>query len=444
MIEICCIGGFNEVGKNCVAIKVDDEVVIFDMGLQLDKYIKYSEQEREEIDFSPKKLMKLGVVPNLNKIRSWLDKVVAIVPTHAHLDHIGALPFLADRCSSKIVCTPYTKAVIEVINKENNFKMSTPIISVNTNSSYVLSKQLTIELVNMTHSIPQAAMAVLHTPYGKIVYGNDFKFDNGPTFGKITNYKRLKQLGKKGDVRCLIMDSLYAGEDMKTPSETTAKSMLKEVLLETPSKGKAIIATTFASHLARLRSIVEFGKKMEREVVFLGRSLNKYALAASVAGIHDFKKDVKIIRYKSKIQKILRRIEKQKGKYIIVCTGHQGEPQAVLSKMVDGILKFKFGKHDHVIFSCKTIPAPINVKHREILEKKLKKLKVRIFKDVHVSGHGAKEDQRELINMLKPEMILPSHGPEKLTKPVAQLGKELGYKPKQIKFMKDGGKLKIK
>lgn len=447
MIEICCIGGFNEVGKNCVAVKVDEEVVIFDMGLQMDKYIRYTEEEREaeNIDLSSKKLTELGIVPDLNIIRPWLSKVVAIVPTHAHLDHIGALPFLADKCRSKVFCTSYTKAVIDIINSDNNYHMETPIIALEQNKPHAITEHLSIELVHVTHSVPQSAIAVLHTPYGQIVYTNDFKFDDEPVLGKVTNYARLQALGDQGKVLCVLLDSINAEHDEQTPSEATAREMLREVLFEDEKsdRNKVIMITTFSSHVARLKTAMEFGRKLHREVVFIGRSMRKYITAAEQIGLVQFQQESKIVSFKDKIQKMFKKIEKEKGKYLVICTGHQGEPQSVLSKIVDGVYKFRFEKGDKVIFSCRTIPAPVNVKNREVLEKKLKKTQAVIIKDIHASGHGSKHDQRKLLQLLRPYYIIPSHAPEKMVKPVEALGRELGYKPEQVRLMKDGKVLKI-
>ncbi len=441
MIEICTLGGYSEVGKNCTAIRVDDEVVILDMGVQLDKYIKFSEDQEDVSLLSPRTLMQAGAIPNVNKIKEWQKDVIAIVPSHAHLDHIGAIPFLADRFDAEIVCTPYTKALIKAIARDNNFKIANDIISINPNGKYRLSENIVLEFVNVTHSTAQCAIVVLHTVYGKVVYTNDFKFDLTPTLGKKTNMKRLEELGEEG-VACLIMDALYARADTKTPSEAVAKELLREVMLGTESEDKAIIVTTFSSQLARLKSIIEFGKQLNRKVVFLGRSLSRYVRAGESVGIIDFSSKVKLIRYRDRMKKMLRKIQKNKGKYVIVCTGHQGEPKAVLSKIVDKVLPFKLVKDDLLIFSCKTIPAPVNIKNRSRLEGKLKKRGVRIFKDVHVSGHGSREDHRDLINALRPKHIIPSHGPKEFVKPTVELVKEMDVKSK-VHLMEDGKRLRI-
>lgn len=440
MIQIQAIGGYNEVGKNCTVIKVDNELIILDMGLQLDKYIEYTKDE-DFLYLDPKELIQVGAIPDIKNIEK--KKVKAIIPTHAHLDHIGAIPYLANNFNAPVICTPFTCAVLRTILKDEKIKIKNKIKELNVNSSLNISKNIKIEFINMTHSTPQTAMIAVHTKYGVIIYANDFKFDNNPIIGKKPNYKRLKELGKQG-VLALIVDSIYASEKKKTPSESVAKEMLKDVLLGTESKGKAIIVTTFSSHLARLKSIVEIGQQLNRKIILLGRSLSKYVSAGEETGIINFKNKVEIVKYGKQIKKRLKELEKKKKKYLIICTGHQGEPRAVLSKIAKGEFKFKLGYEDQIIFSCKVIPSPINIKHREILENNLKTHGVRIFKDIHVSGHAAREDQRDLINMVMPKHIIPAHGNKTMEAALASLAKEMGYKPKYIHILDDGDKLTLK
>ena len=128
MIEVKTIGGYSEVGKNCTAIKVDDEVILLDLGLQLDKYIDYTENEDiQKCDMSPRKITKLGIVPNLNELGKWKKKVIAIVSTHAHLDHIGAIPLISDKLDADIYCTPYANDVLKTILKDDKIKIRNDI-----------------------------------------------------------------------------------------------------------------------------------------------------------------------------------------------------------------------------------------------------------------------------------------------------------------------------
>ena len=441
MIEICTVGGYNEVGKNMTAVNVDGEVVIFDMGIHLESYIKYTEDE-DIINVNPSELIKVGAVPDITKIEKWKDKVKAIIPTHAHLDHIGAVPYISSNYDAPILGTPFTIAVLKTILKDERITIKNKIRKLAPNSVFQISKNLKVEFINITHSTPQTVMVALHTKYGVILYANDFKFDRFPTLGEKPNFKRLKELGKKG-VLCLIVDSTYSRSCKKTPSESVAKEMLKDVLLGTGNKGKAVFVTTFSSHIARLRSIVECGKKMNRKIVFLGRSLSKYCKASESVGIAKFS-DVKIVKYRNDIKRTLGKINKTgMGKYLVVLTGHQGEPKAALSRIVNGELGFNFEPDDHVVFSCKTIPTPTNIENRRVLETKLKNQHVRIFTDIHVSGHAAREDSRDLIELVRPKHIIPAHGEHKMTSAMAELALEMGYKEKGIHVMKNGQTLAI-
>ncbi len=444
VLEICAIGGFSEVGKNCTAVRVDDEVVILDLGLLMDKYIAYTESD-EMAELSAKKLIEIGAVPDLSLLGDWKKNVIAIIPSHAHLDHMGAIPFLAEKLpDAEVICTPFAASVLQAVLRDDHRRIPNKIRPLAPNSKYALSDNITVEFVHITHSTPQTVLIVLHTPYGHVVYANDFKLDNNPVLGKPPNFKRLEQLGQEG-IACLLIDSLYTKEAKKTPSENIAREMLRDVLLSTDNKGKAVIVSTFSSHIARLKSIVEFGKKMNRKIIFAGRSLNKYVEAAQEIGIVDFSHDVIMLRYKDQVRKRLRKIGPKKHEYLIVCTGHQGEKQAVLSKIVDNVIPFNIGKGDHVIFSCTTIPAAVNIANRKELDDKLMARGIRIFKDIHVSGHAAREDHREFLIMLKPKHIIPAHAPYEYTIHMANLAKELGYQlGKTVHLMEDGKKVLIK
>ena len=444
-IEVCTIGGVSESGKNSTAIKIDDEVIILDMGLQMENYIRYTEDEDINA-LTYKELLEVNAVPNYKFIEDWKSKVIAIVPGHGHLDHIGAIPFAAGLFpKATIVCTPYTAEVLRSIFTDEKMKIPNKLVSLNLNSQYKLSSKITLELVNMTHSIPQTAMIVLHTPYGKIVYANDYKFDRQPTLGQKPNFERLQEIGKEG-VKLLIVESLYAHEHKKTPSEAVAQQMLKDVMLGIHTEGKAMIVTTFSSHLARLKSILELGQKLNRKVFFLGRSLSKYISAGQRINIIDFGSDSKLIKHRDKVEKILKKVQKEgREKYLLVVTGHQGEPKAILSKMARGELGFKFTTGDVVIFSCSVIPVELNQNNRANLEKELQKLGVRIFRDIHVSGHAAREDHRDLLEMLKPKEIIPSHGGLDKARQLAELAEEMGYsRNKNVHLMEDGKRIVVK
>ena len=221
--------------------------------------------------------------------------------------------------------------------------------------------------------------------------------------------------------------------------------MLKDVLVGVRNEDNAIIVTTFSSHIARLKSIVEFSRNLDRKVVFLGRSLYNYVSAAEKLNLINFGKEVELVGFRREVNKKLLDIQKQgRNKYVIVCTGNQGEPESVLSRIANKDLQFELFPNDIVIFSCRTIPTEMTIKNREVLEKKLKQKHVRIFTNIHVSGHAAKEDHRDMINMLKPKNIIPTHGDRAITKGLEILAEEMGYElGKNVHLLSDNKPIKI-
>ncbi|MBL7055844.1 RNase J family beta-CASP ribonuclease [Candidatus Woesearchaeota archaeon] len=442
MIEIFAVGGYNDIGKNCTAIKVDDEIVIVDLGIHLENYIKLTEDD-DLIKINPKNLMKAGAVPDISVLNKLKESIKAVVISHAHLDHLGAVPYLADDLKVPIFGTPFTIEVIKNILKEDRIKIESELRTLAPNSRCKITDNIELELVHITHSTPQTALVVLHTKYGSVLYANDFKLDMHPVLGEGPNFKRLKEL--KGKVKILIMESTYAPDAKKMPSETVAKEMLREVLLETEKNDKLIIVTTFSSHIARLKSVIEFGKKLNRKIVFMGRSLAKYVDAAEKANLVEFSKNIEIKKYGKQIEKFLKKIGNDRKEYLLVMTGHQGEHRSVLSRISRGELNFELVHNDWVVFSCNTIPTPTNIANREMLESELKKLGVRIFKDIHQSGHAAREDLRDFINILEPKSIIPAHGTNEMKEALAELSEEMGYsRGENIFLVSDGNKVVFK
>jgi ribonuclease J len=439
-LEIIPIGGFSEIGRNCVAIKHDDEIVICDMGLSLEQYIDYTEGlENGRVGVSGKKLIQIGAAPDMNILGDLYKNVVGICTTHGHLDHVGAIPFLSNRFDADIHATPFTAEVIESISNRDGMPLKNRVIKHAINSRFRLTRKIEIEFVNITHSVPDTVAIVVHTKDGSVVYMNDFKLDNSPTLGPKTNIKRLQEL--RG-VKCLIIDSLYAHKYGKALSEKIAEQMLFDALLSMETKNKAIIISTFSSHIARLKTIVKLGERLGRKVVFLGRSIDKYTTASENAHIHSFKGSVKILAYRDKIDKFLEKLDRPQD-YLLVATGHQGEPKAVLSRIIkEGKLRLR--PDDIVVFSSKIIPAGQNEQNREKLDRYLRQKRVRILSDLHVSGHGAREDHRDILQMLRPEHIVPTHGGSRQLEAFKDLAvKELGYKPDKVHILYNGKKLRL-
>jgi len=427
-VEIVPVGGWGEVGRNMTAVKLDDEVVLFDMGLHMSNYIKLTEEDVSQfVKINESYLKKAEAIPQDKIIKEWRAKVRAIVVTHAHLDHIGAVPYLEAKYDAPIICTPFSAAILRTICKDEKINLHNKIIELMPGKTIQMGS-LKIEFIRTTHSTPQTIIAALHTKQGAVIYANDYKLDDHPGLGKPPDYKRFKELGKKG-VLALMQDCIYASTPGKTPSELVAKEKLNQTLLEVDNKGKGIIVTTFASHVARMKTIGELGRRLKRKVVFMGRSIAKYSYAAKDSGVTDITKYGKIIKYARHAARQLKEIQKEgKDKYLIITSGHQGEPQAALSKMIDGRYTWNWDGNDHVIFSAHTIPTEPNITNRAEMEKKLKGLGVKIFTNVHASGHSSGGDMEDIITMLKPKHILPTHGEKSMMSAFNIIAKKMGYK----------------
>jgi len=445
-MEICTIGGFEQVGKNMTAVKVGEDVIIFDAGIYLPAIIEIQEEESHEYIYNEKDLRRIGALPNdlvLDKY-GWSDKVRAIIIGHAHLDHLGALPYIAHRYpGAEIIATPFTMAVFDEITRDENILIRNKKRIIKENSTYILngkSGQIKFEFIHTTHSTLQCVFVAMHTSEGIFFYALDFKFDNYPVIGNPPRYDKLKELGRKG-VKALVMDALYSGTERKTPSERIARNLVEDAIASVRERKSALIVTTFSSHISRLKSIVDFGKKTGRKIIFVGRSLNKYVTAATKVGMCPFKNDIKLLKYRKQVDAMLKKIDRERGKYLIVCTGHQAESGSILDRISKDETPLKLREEDNVIFCSSVIPDPVNINARDRLDKRLKKRDVRIQTDVHVSGHGSREDMRDLIKLLNPKNIIAAHGSLQQETPLIELASEMGYKFGETSHLSSNGKV---
>ncbi len=371
------------------------------------------------------------------------------VPGHSNfiangfvVHNCGGVRWQAEKYDCPIVTTPYTAEVLKRMAYEDKWQIKNKLTAVNLNSTYKVSNNLSIEFVYATHSIVQAAITVVHTPEGSIVYTPDYKLDNTPAIGQKTNIERLKALAVEREIKAVLVDCTQADKEQKTFSERIAKDMLRDVLVGVETQGHGIIVTTFASHLPRLKSIIEIGEELGRKIVFIGRTMERYIGAAEDLGLVNFTSKIELIKFWSKAKKRLNDIARERHKYLLAVTGNQGEPNAMLSRISRDETPFNVMPGDIVVFSCNTIPTPQIIKHREVLEKALKSKKARMFKDIHVSGHASKEDHRDMIKLLRPEHIIPAHGDVEKREKLAELASEMGFsKGKTIHMIKDGDKL---
>jgi ribonuclease J len=299
--------------------------------------------------------------------------------------------------------------------------------------------------VRATHSIPDPIFAVLHTPAGALVYANDFKLDRTPVIGKPPDFNRLKSLGKDG-VLALIVESTRVKEAGKTPSEQIAKDLVRDVLLGTEEEGNGVLVTTFSSHIARVKTIFEAAREMDRRPLVLGRSMERYLGTAERMGYVELPNDIGVYGNRRSVEKVLRRVAQEgKEKYLPIITGHQGEPEAMLTRVANELTPYKVAPGDKIVFSAEVIPTPINAANRYSVETKLKMQGARLYTDVHVSGHAAREDHWELIKMLKPDHIFPTHGDLTMTSSYVELAEEAGYSLRDnIHLLRNGQNIAVR
>ncbi len=432
-MEIITVGGYEEVGGNMTCVKVGDESIIIDMGIRLDRVMIHEDTDVSKM--SNKDLIARGIIPNDSVVQG---NVKAIVIGHGHLDHIGAVVMLAAKYKCPIIGTPLTLELIKSEVKWRRIKMPNEFVVLNQGDQMKVSSNFEVEFVRITHSIPHSTMTVLHTKEGILVYANDFKLDDTPVIGEKPDYDRLMELGSEG-VKALIVESLRVNEEGRTPSEGVAAKLVEDNLLKSdPDKG--LIITTFSSHLARVSSIVDAAARMGITPVLMGRSMQKYSSIGEKLKIIDLPEGTKMYGDQKSMRKVFTQIMKDgKENYLPIVTGHQGEPEALLSKIANGKMPYTIEKDDQVIFSSYTIPNPINLANAYALETKLHMQGARIFKGCHVSGHASKEDHRDVLKMLNPENIVPCHGDLNMQANYTQLAEQLGYRMEQDIFLRRNG-----
>ncbi|WP_136590196.1 RNase J family beta-CASP ribonuclease [Salinigranum halophilum] len=427
-IEIATIGGYEEVGRQMTAVRAGDDVVVFDMGLNLSQVLIHDNVETEQMHSLD--LIDMGAIPDDRVMSDLEGDVKAIVPTHGHLDHIGAISKLAHRYDAPIVATPFTiELVRQQIEGENKFNVNNDLVKMSAGETMSIGERVDLEFVNVTHSIIDAINPVLHTPEGAIVYGLDKRMDHTPVIGDPIDMKRFREIGREGNgVLAYIEDCTNAGRKGRTPSESVARRHLRDVMTSIEDYDGGIVATTFSSHIARVTSLVEFAKDIGRQPVLLGRSMEKYSGTAERLGFVDFPDDVGMYGHRKSVDRTFKRIMNEgKEDYLPIVTGHQGEPRAMLTRMGRGETPFELDDGDKVIFSARVIPEPTNEGQRYQSEKLLKMQGARIYDDIHVSGHLREEGHYTMLQALQPKHVIPAHQDLKGFSPYVDLAESQGY-----------------
>ncbi|ADE02903.1 ribonuclease J [Haloferax volcanii] len=429
-IEIATIGGYEEVGRQMTAVRAGDDVVVFDMGLNLSQVLIHDNVETEKMHSLD--LIDMGAIPDDRVMSDLEGDVQAIVPTHGHLDHIGAISKLAHRYDAPVVATPFTiELVKQQIEGENKFNVNNDLVKMEAGETMSIgdSGNVELEFVHVTHSIIDAINPVVHTPEGAVVYGLDKRMDHSPVLEDPIDMKRFREIGREGNgVLAYIEDCTNAGRKGRTPSESVARRHLKDVMTSVEDYDGGIVATTFSSHISRVSSLVEFAKDIGRQPVLLGRSMEKYSGTAERLGFVDLPDDLGMYGHRKSVDRTFKRIMKEgKENYLPIVTGHQGEPRAMLTRMGRGETPYEIDDGDKVIFSARVIPEPTNEGQRYQSERLLRMQGARIYDEIHVSGHLREEGHYEMLQALQPQHVIPAHQNLKGFAPYVDLAESQGY-----------------
>lgn len=435
-MKIHTVGGYEKVGGNMTAVEVDGELVLFDMGADIERIV---DKGLRIENMSTLEAIESGAVPNDSRIKNRKrEEVAAIVVGHGHQDHCRGIPKLAGAYECPIIATPYTADIIERFIENDDEKIKNEIIRMKAGETVQISSNLELEFVPITHSIPDSVISFLRTNNGNVVYSLDFKLDEKPTLGQPVDYQKLKELGEEG-VRAYIADCTRVDEPGRSSPENETRNELMDILSDAYKKRRGIIVTTFSSHIARLNNIID-ANDGDRKIVMLGRSLKEYTGEASNNDLIDLS-GIKVASYREEVDSILKKVSRNKAGYLLIATGNQGEPNAMLPRIANGDYPYSVSEGDLVVFSSVTIPTSVNELNREYLKNTLRKEGADLELDIHSHGHGKEEDHRDMMKMLQPEAVVPSHGGIEKLSACARIAKEQGID--DVRVSQNGGVINL-
>lgn len=411
-LQIIPLGGLGEIGKNMTVVRVDDEILVIDSGLM------FPEEDMLGIDL---------VIPDISYLLENRDKIKAIVLTHGHEDHIGALPYVLKQINVPVYGTRLTLGILEGRLKENGVDSS--------NLHSVMQGDIinvgcfSVGFIRVNHSIPDAVGLSIKTPVGMIVHTGDFKLDYTPIDGKMTDFRRFSDLGNKG-VLLMMADSTNAERAGHTPSESTVGASFDKAFHN--ARGRIIVAT-FSSNVHRIQQVVDTAVRYKRRVAVLGRSMVNVVNISLELGYITCPEGTFI-----DIDEINNFRSEQ---VVIVTTGSQGEPMSALTRMsASDHRKVTIVPDDTVIISATPIPGNEKLVSKTI--DNLMRLGANVVygrdKGVHVSGHASQEELKLMHNLVRPKFFIPVHGEYHHLVQHAKLAQSLGM-PKDHIFMGENG-----
>jgi ribonuclease J len=385
VLRVVPLGGFGEIGKNLLALEYGDDILVIDAGLM------FPENDMLGIDL---------VYPDITYLTDRADRVHAVILSHGHEDHIGALPYLLKYLDAPVYATALTRGLAEVKLREAGLLSDSELHTISPDSVLQFGR-FTVEFFHVCHSIPDAVGIAVDTPLGLVVHASDYKFDEHPVDGKLTDVAKLRALGDRG-VLLLLSDSTNADTEGFTPSEERVTETLHDIMQIAPGR---IILATFASNISRIQQTIEVARMHGRRVGVVGRSMVSNVRMAIGLGYLDITYDELLNTNEMK--------DLPPEKVVIVCTGSQGEPSAVLARLASGEHpQLQVCPGDTVVLSATTIPGN-EVSVNRIIDDLFRLGADVIYQDlcdVHVSGHGSRDDHRLMLSLVRPRFFIPMHG----------------------------------
>ena len=409
-LRIVALGGLTEIGRNMTVFEYKSKLLIVDCG------VLFPEDNQPGIDL---------ILPDFSYIRDRLQDVVGIFLTHGHEDHIGAVPYLLrERGDIALYGSALTLALITAKLKEHRISPLTREVREGGTEDI---GPFTLEFVAVNHSIPDALAVVINTDAGRVLATGDFKMDQLPLDGRITDLRTFARLGEQG-VDLFMVDSTNADIPGFTPSEREIMPALNRVISSTKRR---VIVASFSSHVHRVQQVIDIAAHHGRKVVFIGRSMVRNMKIAEDMGYLHVPADL-VIDAKD--------LDQYDDNVVLICTGSQGEPMAALSRMANGDHQIRVGEGDTVILASSLIPGNENSVFRVINE--LTRFGAKVVHKanamVHVSGHAAAGELLYCYNIVKPKYVMPIHGEWRHMKANAESAIQSGV-PRGNTFIVDNG-----
>jgi ribonuclease J len=385
-LEIIPLGGIGEFGMNCMAIRYDDEMIVVDAGMGFPEETAYG------VDVC---------IPDFDFLEEYKDDLTALILTHGHEDHIGALPYILKKYNLPVYASRFTVGLAESKLNEHNLLDDVLLHRVNARQIVEIGSHFKVEFINASHSLVDCFSLAIETPVGTIIHTGDYKIDETPVIGEPYDLETLKKYGDRG-VLALFSDSTNAGIPGRTPSEQAVIPAFEEIFGQTHGR---IFVASFSSSLHRIQVVFDMAREYGRQVCVLGRSMNKNVELAERLNLLDFPENILVPIGGSKA------LDDDEIVYLI--TGSQGEQRAALHQLAtQGYKGMEIEKGDTVILSARIIPGNERAISRLIghLYKKGANIIEEKRRLIHVSGHASQEDIRIMTETVRPKYVVPIHG----------------------------------